>query len=385
MSVPISTCTRKIFALALLLANALVSSIFADFEKVAVYTSGTEGYNIFRIPTIVKAANGDLLAFAEARTGDDHSEIDIVVKRSVDTGSTWSDLQVVKSHVEFERYFPSDSIPEVTVGNHSPVVDLLDSVHSGRIWVPFTLENNRAFVTYSDDHGASWSAHVEITREVKDATWGWYGFGPVHGIQLQRGPHAGRLVIPSCHAKSGIISAGTHVVFSDDHGKTWELGAIETHTEDSSKALPNENVAVELIDGRIYFNARDNHPSNSSHRRSNFSNNGGQSYSGSSVCKSQIATPVVQNSVIRFRTMDRGDNENTLIYSSPANPDARKDMTIAVSFDESKKTLIHSAPAAYSDLVSIDRNQFGVLFESGEPLHKEILFSRIDYAELNPE
>ena len=30
--------------------------------------------------------------------------------------------------------------------------------------------------------------------------WGWYATGPVHGIQLQRGKHAGRLVVPCDHS-----------------------------------------------------------------------------------------------------------------------------------------------------------------------------------------
>ena len=52
--------------------------------------------------------------------------------------------------------------------------------------------------------------------------------GPVHGIQLQRGPHAGRLVIPCDHRVRGVDSWGSHLVYSDDHGETWKLGAVDT-------------------------------------------------------------------------------------------------------------------------------------------------------------
>ncbi|MEU8416521.1 sialidase family protein [Amycolatopsis japonica] len=60
-----------------------------------VYKQKTEGYDCFRIPAIVKANNGELLAFAEGRNGgasfcNDRGDIDLVVKRSADNGKTWS-------------------------------------------------------------------------------------------------------------------------------------------------------------------------------------------------------------------------------------------------------------------------------------------------------
>src|SRR5690606_7754997 len=68
----------------------------ADPPHVVVFEKGSDGYNVFRIPAIVRAANGDLLAFCEARSGGDASEIDLVMKRSSDSGATWGSLQVVE-------------------------------------------------------------------------------------------------------------------------------------------------------------------------------------------------------------------------------------------------------------------------------------------------
>lgn len=136
-----------------LAATALVGAASGGVFKVPVYLSGAEGYNIYRIPTIVKAANGDLLAFAEARAGGDASEIDIVVKRSTNAGKSWGPLSVVKDSADFTGFFPPGDVPPITVGNQSPVVDLLDPAHPGRIWLSFTLENDRVFVAHSDDHG----------------------------------------------------------------------------------------------------------------------------------------------------------------------------------------------------------------------------------------
>ena len=55
-----------------------------------VFKAGEDGYHTYRIPAIVRAKNGDLLAFAEGRKNgtDDHGDIDIVLKRSSDNGRT---------------------------------------------------------------------------------------------------------------------------------------------------------------------------------------------------------------------------------------------------------------------------------------------------------
>src|SRR5262245_57219702 len=70
----------------------------AEVNKVTVFKSGEDGYHTYRIPAIVEAANGDLLAFAEGRKngGGDAGDIDIVLKRSADRGKTWGALQLVQ-------------------------------------------------------------------------------------------------------------------------------------------------------------------------------------------------------------------------------------------------------------------------------------------------
>ena len=360
---------------------------FAGIRETVVFQSG-EDYHTYRIPTVIKAANGDILAFAEARASQgDASEIDIVMKRSTDSGRTWESLQVVKDSALFTNLFPAGNVPPITVGNQSPVVDQLDPEHPGRIWMPFTLENDRVFVTSSDDHGATWSPHVEVTSAVKQPNWGWYATGPVHGIQLTRGDHAGRLLIPSDHRRSDTTAWGSHVMYSDDHGQSWQLGAIDTRLN-GEPVFPNENVATELLDGRIYFNARDQNNSTAGNRAIAYSSDGGISYDAPFTADLQFTTPVVQNSVLRFSATDQGDPQNILIHSGPGQANSRADLTIRASLDEGKTwlapTVVHPGPAAYSDLVKLSDGQIGVLFEAGPTLYNQILFGYFDYADLNP-
>ena len=377
-------------------------AIAQNFEKVNVFTSGTEGYNIYRIPAIVKAGNGDLLAFAEARAGGDASEIDLVMKRSVDGGHTWSGLQIVQ---ENDNYRSWDGLPanNVTVGNPAPVVDLLNPTHPGRILLPFTLENDRAFVTYSDDHGATWHTDsngraIEITKDVKLPNWGWYAFGPVHSIQMKHGPTAGRLIIPTDHRLAGQL--GAHVVYSDDHGQTWELGAVDNSYDDGNDQdgtpfvddlRAGETTVVELNDGRLFFNTRDGNGSAPGTRGDAYSSDGGETFdvSGDPTYRYFVPSdplldpPVVQSSLLRAASTLDGDDLDLILFSGPdsngPNGPGRDDLRVRYSLNETKTwndgILIHEGPAAYSDLVRLGQYEYGVLFETGASLYQKIDFA----------
>src|SRR5687768_3887880 len=66
-------------------------------SKVPVFVSGEEGHRSYRIPAIVVAPNGDLIAIAEGRVkhAADFGDINIVMKRSSDDGKTWSSLMTL--------------------------------------------------------------------------------------------------------------------------------------------------------------------------------------------------------------------------------------------------------------------------------------------------
>jgi sialidase-1 len=77
------------------------ASIGLALEQVDVFVSGQDGYHTYRIPAIEVAADGTLLALAEARKhnaadpGMNHNDIDLVMKRSTDRGQSWSPLVVL--------------------------------------------------------------------------------------------------------------------------------------------------------------------------------------------------------------------------------------------------------------------------------------------------
>jgi Neuraminidase (sialidase) len=162
-------------ALLVTLTPSVASASPADepfVDEQVIYQQRAFGYACFRIPAVVRAANGMVLAFAEGRVKDcgDDEDIDIVLRRSSDGGRTWGPLQVV-----------SEGNGD-THGNPVPIVDrrtgrvVLVSTHNGPAPCPNGCDRD-PYVQVSDDHGATWSAPREMV-EGKRPEWNfWYATG----------------------------------------------------------------------------------------------------------------------------------------------------------------------------------------------------------------
>ena len=134
----------------------------SPLKQTDVFIGGQDGTHTYRIPSVVVAPNGDLLAFCEARrtTGSDTDDIDLVLKRSADLGATWSEMQVIW-----------DDGPN-TCGNPCAVVDRetgtvwllachnLVEDHESTIWEGVSRSTRTIWAIWSDDSGASWSSPV---------------------------------------------------------------------------------------------------------------------------------------------------------------------------------------------------------------------------------
>ncbi|MCB1130150.1 MAG: exo-alpha-sialidase, partial [Verrucomicrobiae bacterium] len=350
---------------AVLLSLGILSAS-ADAQEPAltettVFTNNVDGYPVFRIPAIVRANDGSLLAFCEGRAGiGDGGNIDLVLKRSTDNGLTWGPLILV--HEE-------GGTAAITIGNPAPVVDR----STGHIHLLFCRENDTVFHTVSTDNGLTWAPRTELTANVKLAGWGWYATGPVHGIQLKRGGQAGRLVVPANHrigaAGADAGAFGSQILYSDDHGATWHMDAV---FEAADGAAPNETTLVELTaaaggGSRVYINSRD-YGSDPGNRSEAWSENGGTSYSETFDGNPHFVTPICQGSLLLYSSTDDGDAVNRVLFSSP-NGGSRTNGSIWISTDEagswSQPKTIRSGPYAYSDMVRTADDHLGVLFETG--------------------
>ncbi len=369
---------RLLPSLITLLATSLALVAAPAVEQIDVYTSGQDGYHTYRIPAVIKAANGALLAFAEGRksAGGDAGNIDILLKRSTDGGRTWGAQQVV--------WDEGDN----TAGNPCPVVDArtgtirlllthnLGTDHENAIVTRKAKSTRTVWVTHSKDHGATWAAPTNITATTKDPSWGWYATGPGVGIQIKHGPHAGRLVIPCDHSyddpagkvRGGPYEYGSHSIHSDDGGKTWQLGGLLRPKVNECQVVElHDNRGTLLMDMRSYFGR-----SRRSHARST---DGGKTWSAHQDAEA-LVEPVCQASIVRHEP-------GLLLFSNPADPKARVRLTVKASADDAKTwrevAVLHEGPSAYSSLVSLDAATAGCLYERGEKRpYDKITFARVN-------
>jgi len=351
-----------------------------DIIQKVIWESGTNGYDTYRIPAIVSATQGTVLAFCEGRKedGGDTGDIDLLMKRSTDSGETWSDQQVVWDDINN------------TCGNPSPVVDQetgdiwllstwnLGDDHEDQIIALKSKDTRRVFVMSSSDDGLSWTEPREITSDVKMKNWTWYATGPGSGIQIKNGSHTGRLVIACDHMEAVTEQYYSHVIFSDDHGKTWEMGGR------SPKPMTNESEVVEIADERLLLNMR-NYNRTHKCRQIVTSNDGGETWSNQRF-DTTLVEPVCQGSIHRY-SWPGNESRSIILFSNPADADERVNMTVRASFDEgntwSMKRSLNPGPSAYSDLVILSDGRIGCLYEGGrDNPYEGILLARFKLSDL---
>jgi sialidase-1 len=323
-----------------------------------VFTSGAGGYHTYRIPSLLVTPKRALLAFCEGRktSPSDAGDIDLLMRRSDDGGHTWGPTVLV--HEE-------GGAKPITIGNPCALVD----AGTGTIWLTFCRNNADVLVTSSENDGQTWAAPRTITASVKKPGWTWYATGPGVGIQLARGPHAGRLVIPCDHRESidGKPVMLSHVFSSDDHGRTWTLGGtVDKHTD--------ECPLVELANGELLINMRNywgrdgGRPDRGGRRAVARSRDGGLTWSPLEF-DAALIEPVCQASLIAIKRPGRV-SQPLLVFSNPASATARHDLTVRLSGDNGKSwpvaILVDAGPSAYSCLAPLAAGRVGLLYERGK-------------------
>ncbi|MFJ9419051.1 exo-alpha-sialidase [Streptomyces sp. NPDC101227] len=370
------------------------------FDQQVLFKAAQEqGYSCFRIPAIVKSQRGTLLAFAEGRAHDcgDAGDIDLVVRRSTDGGRTWGPLQVI-------NHGAGD-----THGNPAPIVDR----RTGRIVIAETYNKGRndglscdvpcdrtPHLQYSDDDGATWSAPRDLTPTIRPPQWNsWYATGPVHGIQLTRGRHAGRLVFginAESYAQGRVTENHAALVHSDDGGRTWKVGALDTWPISGNgtfRQKPSEMTLLERSDGSIYVNGREQDGTDLGHRTAAVSRDGGESFAAPFRAIPDLYAPMVQASALRLpHSHDAGRGHTRTLFAAPADPDRRRTMTIRSSWDEGRTwegvdrgARVTTDWSGYSDMVAISPDVTGLLYEGGKAdARDEIRFARFTEDWLGP-
>ena len=330
-----------------------------------IYNQGTDGFEVYRIPAIVKSKSNTLLAFAEARkarSNGDSGDIDLVVKRSSDNGKTWSKQITIWND------------GQNTCGNPVPIVDDRGRIHLLMTWNFQTdkwgaitngtgEDSRRPYYTYSDDDGITWAQPVEITSSVKKEKWDWYATGPCHGIQIQKGIHKGRLVAPNYFTtrESGKVTSYSHIIYSDDYGKTWKPG------EPTPVGGVGECSVAEIGEGTLMLNMR---ADEGFYRKSCTSIDGGLTWSSPQISIDQIDCKC-QGSILSI----------AVFLSNAASATERINMTIKKSTDNGKnwkgQYTVYEGNSGYSDIVELSDSQIAIIYEGGEKRYTDGLAFKV--------
>jgi sialidase-1 len=363
---------RYLLSLALVFAGLQLTSAAETPvpELVDVFVGGQDGYPAYRIPSLVSTKHGSLLAFAEGRaTAHDHSENDIVMRRSTDHGKTWGKLQLIAEDgtnalnnptavvlrgtdrilLMYQRYARGFDERKAAPG--------LDGPHICR-----------TFISQSDDDGSSWSRPIDVTAQVKRATEVTStATGPGIGIQLSRGKRAGRILMPFNQGPYGKWKV--YAAFSDDGGNSWRYG--QTAPEDE-KGFANEVQFVELNDGSVMLNARNQ--GGNKHRKISISHDGGETWEATRT-DPVLIEPVCQASLLRHPGIG---NQDLFLFSNPASETNRTNGTIRLSRDQGKTwpsaRILYPGSFSYSCLASLPDSSVGCLFE--RDANKRISFAQ---------
>lgn len=202
------------------------------------------------------------------------------------------------------------------------------------------------------------------------------------GIQLQYGPHRGRLIqqfAGTIIQPDGSKTIQAYSVYSDDHGKSWHMGTPVGTAMD-------ENKVVELSNGDVILNSRDS--AGGGGRKVAISHDGGATY-GPVSYDHAVTDPRNNASIARmFPDAPEGSADAAkLLFSNADNPPfARINGTIRYSCNNgatwsTSRAFAPGLPTSYSTVTALGNGRYGVLYEG---TGNAITFASFDAQWLGP-
>ena len=345
-------------------------------EHTVLYRSGDAGSRYYRIPALVTTTEGTLLAVADRRNDsqkDLPNLIDLVVRRSTDNGRTWGPQIVIARHTPQTGYGDAALVVDRTTG------DILCIHASGcGLWASTAEQPLDINISRSSDDGVTWSAPERITPQIygpgcdnpASATLSGLFAGSGRALQLRDGTllfavaahHTGRKWPPLCN----------YVCQSDDGGRTWRLlPAPASECGDESKL-------AELADGSWLISIRN--PDRGC-RRYALSHDRGRTWSEVREWR-DLPDPACNGDLLRYSLRSEGSSRNRLLHSIPADTARRRNVSVALSYDEGGtwpvRKSIWEGESAYSALTRLSDGSVGLLSEVADGANGyRICFTRL--------
>lgn len=333
-----------------------------------VFCPGDYESRFYRIPAIVSTSDGTLVAVADKRiehNGDLPAKIDIVCRRSLDGGMTWSPYVTVAAHDSVGGCGDAALVFDRHTGDLITIFS-----HGNGLW-----QNSPAYISVSRSHdnGVTWDKPVDINRQI--LTTDSLGSQPIkctsafassgRAVQLADG----RIIFALVTRQAGNKHFKVYAIYSDDGGYNWKVSSNPA-SEDGDEAK-----IAELSDGSLIMSIRNRF---GSLRKFSYSKDRGETWSEPIPVES-LPDPRCNGDIIRYTY----NGKDILLHSLPSDPKGRNDVAIFVSEDNGKNWRVGkkvvTTPSAYSSMTVMPDGSIGLLTEESQNDHYSynIWFTRL--------
>jgi sialidase-1 len=339
----------------------------------------------YRQPLLIKTPSA-LLAFAEGRPGIPYCsgtfyptspDFPIVLRTSLDNGVTWSNAS------------------ELVRGNLDFLVAVYDPIFM-RVNLLVQQGDTGTIQLSSSDDGLSWSNPTSILINAPAGIYASLIPGVGHGLSIKSqycmevtcGGSYGRLILPFVATRDGPVSndtacgsCATALVYSDDGGSSWTLGAVSEQNGSREAALVQLNSNDYSTLSAVIYAGERNLGNATGTRLHAISKDSGFTFStfGTDPSLPDVVTgnwTGVVAGLVRVDSMSDATAATTatsgvlLAFTAPAAIDQRANLSLWISVDGGKSwpsaslASVWPGPSAYSDMIMINSTHIGVLFES---------------------
>ena len=345
--------------------------------------------------------------FSQAQRGTGYKDILV-------NGNTVRAMEL--THTNGSKYYllPFEGDSEISKvvdasGNITPyTVDIENNLFKDNVQIGNTFAASselKAFLTAylalisSKDDGVTWSKPKIISGQFKEEWMSFLGTGPGSGYQIKNGDKAGRLIFP-VYSLNRNQKQSSAVIYSDDHGQTWELSEsvnedrvvndvtikAETFTGAAREEMTEAQV-VEMPNGELKMFMRNPSTANPAVATSK---DGGETWENIIEYETDLREPYCQLSVINYDGLI--DGKPAIIFANP-DSNTRSNGTVQIGlinnvgteenpiwdFEWKYKQLVKPGYYAYSSLTQLDNGNIGLFYEGTGSLEMSYMEMNIDY------
>ena len=328
--------------------------------RTLVFAPGDYGSMYYRIPGVVTAKDGSLVAVTDARKynqGDLPGDIDVTVRRSTDGGKTWSEPVIIAKGQGEKKGYGDAALVQTTEENGL----LCIFAGANGLWASTPSDPIRTYYSKSTDNGVTWSEPVDITDQIygagcsdsERASWQASFCASGRGLLTSDGRI---MFVAAIRHYSYNSTLYNHVVYSDDNGATW-------HVSDVAMVAGDESKVVELNDGTILMSIR---RQGGGPRYFNTSNDNGETWNTHSEWP-ELVEQGCNGDIVRYTSTLDGYDKDRILHTIVNDRSTRQNVTMFLSYDEGKtwpiKKSICKTGSAYSSIAILEDGTIGVYIE----------------------